>query len=94
VTTVPGGGDAVAGEFPPIRVLAKSFNPDNLTVQRGKEVTFVVEEGDQHTITIGGNRKSDVLKKGDTFTWEPERPGDYFITCDFVPEMRAAITTP
>lgn len=97
-----GGGDN--DDSPPVRptnVPAEApfvdqdnlkFKPSSLTARVGQEIWFANSESALHTVTINGTNESGSMKKGTTFTWTPATPGEYKITCDFHPQMKATIT--
>jgi plastocyanin len=68
------------------------FRPDELTVSAGETVYFQNSETAIHTVTIEGENESGNMERGDVFAWTPPGPGEYRITCDFHPQMRATIT--
>lgn len=68
------------------------FIPSKLTVAPGEEVYFKNSETAVHTVTIDGENESGTMKKDDIFTFTFPTPGEYAITCDFHPQMRATIT--
>ena len=68
------------------------FNPDELTVKAGEEVTFKNSETAVHTVNINGENESGTMKKGDVFKYTFENAGEYKITCQFHPQMKATIT--
>ncbi|MGE0599469.1 MAG: cupredoxin domain-containing protein [Dehalococcoidia bacterium] len=68
------------------------FNPKSLTTSAGEEVYFKNSETTIHTVTIDGKNESGTMNRNDVFTWTPPGPGTYKITCEFHPQMKAAIT--
>lgn len=68
------------------------FTPSSLTVTGGETVYFKNSETAIHTVTINGDNKSGTMKRDDIFQWTPEAAGEYKITCDFHPQMKATIT--
>jgi plastocyanin len=68
------------------------FSPSKLTIALGEEVYFKNSETAVHTVTINGKNESGTMKKDDVFSWTPAKTGEYKITCDFHPQMRATIT--
>lgn len=69
-----------------------TFKPARLTVKLGEEVTFKNSETAVHTVNINGKNESGTMKKGDVLNWTPPAVGDYKITCDFHPQMKATVT--
>lgn len=68
------------------------FIPSQLTVKVGETVYFKNSETALHTVNIDGKNVSGNMKKNDVFTWVFESAGTYKITCDYHPQMKAAIT--
>ena len=58
----------------------------------GDIVYFKNSETALHTVTIEGKNESGNMKKDAVFTWTPKTAGEYKITCDFHPQMKATIT--
>lgn len=68
------------------------FIPTELTVKSGEDVYFLNSETAIHTVTINGENESGNMRRGDVFVWTAGEPGEYQITCDFHPQMKATIT--
>ncbi|MBK6560824.1 MAG: cupredoxin domain-containing protein [Dehalococcoidia bacterium] len=68
------------------------FIPTSLKVKVGDIVYFKNSETALHTVTIEGKNESGNMKKDAVFTWTPKTAGEYKITCDFHPQMKATIT--
>ena len=68
------------------------FIPTSLKVKVGDIVYFKNSETEIHTVTIEGKNESGNMKKDAVFTWTPKTAGEYKITCDFHPQMKATIT--
>ena len=68
------------------------FKPNKLTVAAGEKVYFANSETAVHTVTVDGKNLSGNMRKGDIFEWTPASAGEYKITCDFHPQMKATIT--
>lgn len=69
-----------------------AFKPSELTVKTGEAVYFKNSETAIHTVDINGKNESGTMKKGDVFTFTFDTPGEYKITCEFHPQMKATIT--
>lgn len=67
------------------------FIPDKLTVKSGEKVYFKNSETAIHTVTINGKNVSGNMKKDDVVIWIPEKAGEYKVTCDYHPQMKATI---
>ena len=67
------------------------FIPTSLKVKVGDIVYFKNSETALHTVTIEGKNESGNMKKDAVFTWTPKTAGEYKITCDFHPQMKATI---
>ena len=68
------------------------FNPSSLTVSGGEPVFFKNSETTVHTVTINGKNESGTMKADQVFEWTPPGPGEYKITCEFHPQMKATLT--
>jgi plastocyanin len=68
------------------------FIPTELTVKAGEKVYFKNSETALHTVTINGVDESGNMKKNDIFIWEFPSAGEYKITCEYHPQMKATIT--
>ena len=68
------------------------FIPTSLKVKVGDIVYFKNSETALHTVTIEGKNESGNMKKDAVFTWTPKTAGEYKITCDFHPQIKATIT--
>lgn len=68
------------------------FIPTELTVKVGEKVYFKNSETALHTVTINGVDESGNMKKNDLFVFEFPAAGEYKITCEYHPQMKATIT--
>jgi plastocyanin len=68
------------------------FRPGDLSVTAGDTVYFTNSEFAIHTVTVDGENVSGDMKRGDAFVWTFDRPGEYRVSCDYHPKMRATIT--
>jgi plastocyanin len=68
------------------------FQPDELTVDALESVYFTNSETALHTVTIDGENESGEMERGDVFSFAFPESGEYEITCDYHPQMRATIT--
>jgi hypothetical protein len=92
---MPDGG-AVMDQF------AKAFVPETLFVRIGQPVTFKNSEDQLHNVTVVRTRTGTGVfaisqNQGDVHTHTFEEAGEYDVTCDVHPGMRATIvatTTP
>lgn len=84
--------DAVPAGAPFIDQDNLKFIPNTLVVKSGQVIYFGNSETALHTVTINGKNESGTMKRNDIFTWTPGAPGDYKVTCEFHPQMRATIT--
>ncbi len=67
------------------------FSPSEITVAVAEPVYFKNSETAVHTVTVEGKNESGTMKSGDVFTWTPSAAGEFSITCDFHPQMKATI---
>jgi plastocyanin len=68
------------------------FQPNELTVDALATVYFTNSETALHTVTISGENESGEMERGDVFSFTFPGAGEYDITCDYHPQMRATIT--
>ena len=68
------------------------FHPSSLTVPGGEKIFFKNSETTVHTVTINGKNESGTMKADAVFEWTPPAAGEYKITCEFHPQMKATIT--
>jgi plastocyanin len=67
------------------------FNPKSVTAAAGEEVFFKNSETAIHTVSIDGKNESGVMKRDAVFSWTPPGPGEYKISCEFHPQMKATL---
>lgn len=68
------------------------FKPTKVTAKVGEKVYFKNSETAIHTVTIEGKNVSGNMKKNDVVIWTPEKAGEFKVTCDYHPQMKATIT--
>ncbi|MBE7519898.1 MAG: cupredoxin domain-containing protein [Thermoflexaceae bacterium] len=90
------GGDSKPVEIPAGAPMVDqddlTFIPNKLTVKVGEKVYFKNSETAIHTVTINSKNVSGNMKENDVVIWIPEKSGDYKVTCDYHPQMKATIT--
>lgn len=69
-----------------------AFKPEKLTVKAGEAVYFKNSESAIHTVNVNGKNVSGNMKKDDVVTFTFDKAGEYKITCDYHPQMKATIT--
>jgi plastocyanin len=92
----PPEGGALMDQF------AKAFVPETLFVRVGQSVTFKNSDDQLHNVTVVRSRTGSTVmnisqSEGDVHVHEFAQPGEYAVTCDVHPGMRATIvaaTTP
>ena len=67
------------------------FEPQELTVPVGTKVTWIHNDNVAHTIVLPGAFESDVLKRGDEFSFTFGKPGEYAYHCSIHPSMEGSI---
>lgn len=97
-----GGGDdgqsAGAGEpvmSDTITIDAFEFQPGDITVQAGTEITIVNDDNANHTVTADDGESFDtdnIEEGGATTTITIDEPGAYPYHCDYHPTMTGTIT--
>jgi plastocyanin len=68
------------------------FDPSELSVDALETVYFTNSETALHTVTINGENESGEMERGDVFSFTFPEAGEYAITCDYHPQMKATIT--
>lgn len=86
------GGSSIPKGAPEIDQKDLKFVPDKLEVKVGDKVYFRNSEAAIHTVNVNGKNLTGNMKKGDVYVWTAESPGEYKLTCDYHPQMRATIT--
>ena len=70
-----------------------AFNPAQITVPVGTQVTFANNDGASHTVTAdNGDFDSGTLKTGQTFTYTFNKAGTFSYHCNFHTYMKGAVT--
>jgi len=69
-----------------------TFKPDKITIEVNQKMYFLNSESAIHTVTIEGKNISGNMKKGDVVVWSTSKAGEYKVTCDYHPQMKATIT--
>jgi len=68
-----------------------NFVPAKVTVKVGETVLVKNSEAVIHTANINNKNISGNMKKGDAVPWIARSPGEYKVTCDYHPLMKATI---
>jgi plastocyanin len=67
---------------------SNSYNPNPIEIRVGDTVTWVNDDSTVHTATASdGTFDSDILRRGDTFSFTFDREGEYPYFCDVHPNM-------
>lgn len=82
--TVPAGAPQIDQEN-------LTFKPDKVTAKVGETVYFLNSESAIHTVNVNGKNISGNMKKGAVVTWKGQTVGEYKITCDYHPQMKATV---
>ena len=70
-----------------------SFDPADLTIKVGQTVTWVNQDAPQHDVVANdGSFKSDLLDKGQTFSFTFTKAGTYPFYCSIHPQMKGTVT--
>ena len=67
------------------------FVPAQVTVKVGDVVLIKNSETAIHNAVVSGKNVTGNMKKGDAIPWKAPAPGDYTVTCDYHPLMKATI---
>jgi len=82
----------VPADAPQIDQENLTFKPDKITAKIGETVYFLNSESAIHTVNVNGKNISGNMKKGSVVTWKGQTAGEYKITCDYHPQMKATVT--
>lgn len=76
-----------------ITIQNSSFNPAEITVKVGTTVVWTNQDSAQHDITSDSGLvlKSQLLKKGESFSYGFSKEGEYFYHCSIHPNMQGKI---
>ncbi len=95
--TTPGAGKTTAPKVtvppgaPEMDQINLTFTPDKITAKVGENVYFKSSETTIHTVNVNGKNISGNMKKGDVVIWKASAAGEYKITCDYHPQMKATV---
>lgn len=68
-----------------------AFVPARVSVKVGETVLIKNSETAIHTGNVNGKNVTGNMKKGDSTAWTAKTPGEYAVTCDYHPQMKATI---
>ncbi|MBA4180594.1 MAG: hypothetical protein C0506_08410 [Anaerolinea sp.] len=68
-----------------------AFVPARVSVKVGEAVLIKNSETAIHTGNVNGKNITGNMKKGDSVAWTAKEPGEYAVTCDYHPQMKATI---
>jgi cytochrome c peroxidase len=68
-----------------------AFVPERVSVKVGETVLIKNSETVIHTANINGKNVTGNMKKGDSTPWTAQQPGEYKVTCEYHPQMKATI---
>jgi plastocyanin len=70
-----------------------AFTPADVTVKVGQTVTWTNEDSAQHDVVANdGTFKSDLLSKGQSFSFTFTKAGSFAFYCSIHPQMKGTIT--
>ncbi|HJU59773.1 MAG TPA: cupredoxin domain-containing protein [Nitrososphaeraceae archaeon] len=70
----------------------RSFNPDEIIINKGQTITWINEEKTPHTITSKGKFLFDsLLKQNEDFTYQFDKVGTFEFGCTLHPWMHGTI---
>lgn len=91
--TTTGGGDTPTSGSNEVVMQSISFQPGEITVEVGDEVTWTNEDGVTHTATSEDTLwDSGDLASGESFSHTFDEPGTYSYVCQIHPSMQATVT--
>jgi plastocyanin len=75
-----------------------SYNPDPIEIKVGDTVTWINNDSSPHTVTSSSNDgsipfDSDVLRRGETFSFTFDKEGQYPYFCTLHPSMVGTVVT-
>jgi plastocyanin len=68
-----------------------TFTPARVSIKVGQAVLIKNSESAIHTANINGKNITGNMKRGDSTAWTAKAPGEYKVSCDYHPQMRATI---
>lgn len=68
-----------------------TFVPARVSVKVGETVLIKNSETAIHTGNVNGKNVTGNMKKGDSIAWTAKTPGEYAVTCEYHPQMKATI---
>jgi len=68
-----------------------SFNPNELSVKIGDTITWENQDSAVHTVVSTSLFESEVLNKGEKFSFTFDKTGEYNYNCGIHPSMRGKI---
>ncbi|MBE0607862.1 MAG: cupredoxin domain-containing protein [Dehalococcoidia bacterium] len=68
-----------------------TFIPARVSIKVGETVLIKNSETAIHTGNINGKNITGNMKKGDNVPWTATAPGEYAVTCEYHPQMKATI---
>jgi plastocyanin len=69
---------------------SNSYNPNPIEIEVGDTVTWINNDSSPHTVTTSSSKSnfdSDVLRRGETFSFTFDREGEYPYFCTLHPSM-------
>lgn len=88
---VPEPSDKVPEGAPYMDQRGLAFRPSNLTARVGEQVYFLNNETALHNVVVNGEDISGDMRADDVVVYVFEEAGEYAITCDYHPQMKATI---
>lgn len=67
-----------------------SYNPAEITVDAGEQVTWVNEDSTTHTVTGNGFDSGDIAA-GESYSYTFDTAGSYSYSCDYHPSMQGTV---
>lgn len=87
----PGASPAAARDAK-VEIVDLAFSPQKIEVPVGTTVTWTNEDVTQHTVVAKDKLfRSDILQKGDTFSYTFHEPGTWDYICSLHPSMTGQI---
>ncbi|MBI2630201.1 cupredoxin family copper-binding protein [Candidatus Pacearchaeota archaeon] len=76
-----------------VEIKESSFNPSEITINKGETITWTNYDSAPHTITSDSNKALDspTLNQGETFSYTFETSGNYNYHCSFHSSMKGKI---
>lgn len=93
-TATPAEEKSTAAQSNAIAIENFAFNANNVTVKKGTTITWTNKDTAGHSVISenDGGPKSQVLKKGETYSFTFDKSGTFHYICGVHPSMKGTVT--